>query len=57
MWKMPNRGTTGIVGASDISFRRGRRVVINLSVRLHPLYIDIVLLSDLLFSAPTQSQP
>ena len=34
MWEMPNRGTSGIVGGSDITFRRHRRVVINLSVRL-----------------------
>ena len=32
--EMPNRGTSGIVGGSDITFRRHRRVVINLSVRL-----------------------
>ena len=34
MWEMPDRGTSGIVGGSDITFRRDRRVVINLSVRL-----------------------
>jgi len=34
MWAMPNRGTCGLVGGSDITFRRHRRVVINLSVRL-----------------------
>jgi len=33
-WKMPNRGTSGIVGGSEIAFRCDRRVVINLSVRL-----------------------
>jgi len=33
-WEMPNRGTSGIVGGSDITFRRDRRVVSNLSVRL-----------------------
>jgi hypothetical protein len=34
MWEMPNRGTSGIVGGSDITFRRHRRVVINPSLRL-----------------------
>jgi hypothetical protein len=34
MWEMPNRCTSGIVGGSDITFRRHRRVLINLSVRL-----------------------
>ena len=33
-WEMPHRGTSGIVGGSDITFRRDRRVVINLSVPL-----------------------
>ena len=56
MWEMPNRGTSGIVGGSDITFRRDRRVVINLSVRLASFYIDIVLLSDLLSALP-HSQP
>jgi hypothetical protein len=31
---MPNRGTSGIVGGSDITFRRHRRLVKSLSVRL-----------------------
>jgi len=31
---MPDAGTSGIVGGSDITFRHHRRVVINLSVRL-----------------------
>jgi hypothetical protein len=34
MWEVPNCGTSGIVGGSDITFWRDRRVVINLSVPL-----------------------
>ena len=45
--EMPNRAS-GIVGGSDITFRRHRRVVINLSVRLASFIIEIVLLNDLL---------
>jgi len=33
-WEMPDCGTRGIVGGSDIAFRRDRRVVINLSAPL-----------------------
>ena len=32
----PNRVASGIVGGSDLTFRRHRRVAINLSVRLAP---------------------
>ena len=34
MSEMPNRGTSGIVRGSDITFRRDRRVLVNQSVRL-----------------------
>ena len=33
-WEMPNRGTSGIEGGSDITLRRDCRVVINLSAPL-----------------------
>jgi hypothetical protein len=55
MWEMPDPGTSGVVGGSDIFFRRDRRVVINLSLRRASLYIDIVLLSDLPSAPPPLS--
>ena len=48
MSEMPNRGTSGIVGGSDITFRRHRRVSDQSERATCILYIDIVLLSDLL---------
>jgi len=57
MWEMPTRGTTGIVGGSEITFRCHRRVVINLTERATCiLYIDIVLPGDVLSALP-HSQP
>jgi hypothetical protein len=54
---LPNRGASGIIGGLDITFRRDRRVVINLCVRLVSfIYREIVLLSGFP-SAPTRSQP
>src|SRR5271166_4695888 len=51
---MPNRGTSSIVGGSDITFRRGRRVVINLSVRLASfIYITSCCLAIFLLLHPT----
>ena len=46
--EMPNRGASGIVNGSDITFRCQRWVVSNLSVRLAScIDIDIVLFIDL----------
>ena len=52
---LPNRSTSGIVGGSDITFRRQRRVVINPSVRFASFILKIVPLNDFL-SVPPHSQ-
>src|SRR5271166_6153639 len=52
-WKMSNRGTGGVVGGSDITFRRHRRAVINLGARLSSFIYTSSCLAILFLLCPT----